>query len=212
MGAIGRFFSWSVRQLVLALLVAVAGVAGLGLWAGLRDPAGFEARRTELVRALTAETVRLRAALAGAETRMAATRVEIAAQQDRAAQAAKVARDLAELNSGLNRLTASFAQVRENDERLARMKQMSADSLVRVADLQENLQRTQWEKDGLEIALARARRQRTAAEADTPLLHYARAGWNSGGRMVLGVAALVVFGPSLWRRFRRARRGVAERG
>src|SRR5882757_3230135 len=120
MGALGRFFSWLVQKLTFALVLAVLAVAGLGLWIYLRDQVDFDVRRLEIVRALTGETTKLKAALGDVEARMTATKAEIAAQKDRAAQSAKVAADIDALNSGLNRLTTDSAQVRENDARVVR--------------------------------------------------------------------------------------------
>jgi hypothetical protein len=202
MGAIGRFFSWSVQKLVFGLLLAVLGVAGLGLWVYLRDQVGFDVRRLELVRALTGETAQLKAALSDVEARMAATRVEIAAQQERAVQSGKVAREIDDLNSGLSRLTTDSAQVRENDERIARLRKMETDSLKRGQELQETLKRTQWEKDGLEIALGRMQLQLKAVEENkSKVLHYAREAWQKYGPAVLLALGLYFFGPPLGRIF-----------
>ena len=202
MGALGRFFSWLVQKLTFALALAVLAVAGLGLWIYLRDQVDFDVRRLEIVRALTGETTKLKAALGDVEGRMTATRAEIAAQKERAAQSAKVARDVDELNSGLNRLTTDAAQVRENDARVARMKQMETDALRRANDLELVLKRTQWEKDGLEIALGRMELQLKSAEASkSKILHYAREAWAKYGPHVLLLVALYFLGPSLGRIF-----------
>jgi hypothetical protein len=202
MGAIGRFFSWSGQKLVFGLLFAGLGVAGLGLWVYLRDEVGFDVRRMEVVRALTGETAKLHAALSDVEARLAATRTEVTALQERAAQAAKVAREIESLNSGLNRLTTDSAQVRENEERLARMRKMEADSLQRVLELQESLKRTQWEKDGLEIALGRMQVQlRAVEEQKSKVLHYARETWARYGTTVLLALTLYFLGPPLGRIF-----------
>src|SRR2546430_10362319 len=105
MGTLGRFISWLSHKLIFGAILAVAGVAGFGFWVYLRDQVDFDVRRLEIVRALTGETAKLKAALSDVETRMVAARTEIAAQQERAVQAAKVARDLESLSGGLNRLT-----------------------------------------------------------------------------------------------------------
>ncbi|MDB6115113.1 MAG: hypothetical protein JWQ62_2058 [Lacunisphaera sp.] len=202
MGALGRFFSWLVQKLTFALVLAVLAVAGLGLWIFLRDQVDFDVRRLEIVRALTGESTKLRAALGDVGARMTATRAEIAAQQERAAQSAKVARDVDALNSGFNRLTTDSAQVRENDARVARMKQMETDALKRVNELELSLKRTQWEKDGLEIALGRMEVQLKSAEAGkSKVLHYAREAWAKYGTHVLLLVGLYFLGPSLGRIF-----------
>lgn len=202
MGALGRFTSWLTHKLIFGAVLAVVGLAGFGFWVYLRDQVDFDVRRLEIVRALTGETGKLKAALSDVETRMTAARAEITAQQDRAAQAAKVARDLESLSGGLNRLTIDSAQLKENDERLARMKQMEADSLKRVAQLQDGLKRTQWEKDGLEIALGRMQGQlKSVEENKSKVLHYVREAWAQNGPYVLLIVGLYFLGPPLGRVF-----------
>jgi hypothetical protein len=200
MGTLSRFISWLTHKLIFALALAVLGLAGFGFWVYFRDQVDFDVRRLEIVRALTGETTKLRAAVADVDARMAAMRTGIAAQQDRAAQAARVARELDAQTSGLNRLTADSAQLRENEERLARMRQMQADSVKRVTELQENLKRAQWEKDGLEIALGRMELQLKSAEANkSKLVHYVRETWAQHGPYVLLIVGLYFFGPPLGR-------------
>jgi hypothetical protein len=104
------------------------------------------------------------------------------------------------LGSGLNRLTTDAAQVRENDERLARMKAMATDSRQRVVDLGQDLVRLQWEKDGVEIALEQnQQRIKTATADDSKLLHYLRQDWTTHGWLVLGVFVVALLAPALWR-------------
>lgn len=198
-----RFVWWLLQRLALALLLAGLALGGLGLWTFLRDGGDFPTRRQKQVRALTAEAGDLKSALGEIGTRMAAIRTEIAAQKERAEQAAKVGRQLDELSSGFNRLTTAAAQLQENKERLARMQQMMANSLQRAAELEQSLVRNQWEKDGLEIALARKQQELGAVLADnSKLRHYARATWAAYGRWVLLAVAVVALGPVFWRRRR----------
>lgn len=202
MGTFARIVSWLSHKLMFAAALAVVGLAGFGFWAYLRDQVDFDLRRLEIIRALTGETAKLRAALSDVEARMTAARAEIAAQQERAVQAAQVARQLESLNSGLNRLTTDSAQVRENDERLARMRQMEVEARERAVDLAESLKRTQWEKDGLEIALGRMQLQlKSAEENKSKVLHYVREAWAKHGPYVLLMVGLYFLGPPLARVF-----------
>src|SRR4051812_30809090 len=132
MGTFGRFISWLSHRVVFGVLLAGLALAGLGFWVYLRDQVDFDLRRLEIVRALTGETAKLRAALSDVEQRMAGMRVEITTQQERAAQAAKVARELDGLGGGLSRLTGDPVQLKENEGRLARMQQMEKDALKRI--------------------------------------------------------------------------------
>ncbi len=200
MGTFGRFFSWLTHQLIFALALGVLGLAGFGCWVYFRDQVDFDFRRLELVRALTGETTKLRAALADVEARRAAMRIEMTAQQDRAAQAGRVIRELEAQTSGLSRLTTDGAQLRENDERLARMRQMQADALKRVTQVEESLKRSQWEKDGLEIALGRMEVQLKFAETHkSKVMHYVREAWDRHGPYVLLIIGLYFLGPPLGR-------------
>jgi len=200
MGTFARIISWLSHKLIFGAVLAVVALAGLGFWVYFRDQVDFDLRRLEIVRALTGETAKLRAALSDVEARMAAMRVEAAAQQERAAQAAKVANELEILGGGLNRLTTDSAQLRENDERLARMRQMQAESLKKTAELQDNLKRTQWEKDGLEIALGRMQLQlKSAEENKSKVVHYVREAWHKHGPYVLLIVGLYFLGPPLAR-------------
>lgn len=200
MGAFGRFISWLTHKLIFALALGVLGLACFGFWVYFRDQVDFDLRRLEIVRALTGETAKLRAAVSDVDARMAAMRTEIAAQQDRATQAGKVARELENQTSGLNRLTTDGAQLRENDERLVRMRQMQTDSNKRVTELQESLKRTQWEKDGLEIALGRMEVQLKTAEANkSKVVHYVKEAWAKHGPYVLLIVGLYFLGPPIGR-------------
>ena len=205
MGKPSRFVWWLVQKLAFALLLAGLMLTGLALWIFQRDQVDFDGRRQELVRALTAETGGLKAALGEVETRLASIRVEIAAQKERAEQAAKVGRQLDEFSTGLNRLTTAAAQLQENKERLARMQQMMANSLQRAAELEQTLVKTQGEKDGLEIALERKQQELSTVFAnDSKMMHYARETWSAYGRWVLLAVAVVMIGPVFWQR-RKAR-------
>jgi hypothetical protein len=190
------------RQLTFALVLGALGLGAFGCWVYVRDEVDFDVRRLEIVRALTGETAKLRAALADVEARMANLRTEITAQQDRAAQAGKVVQELETQTTGFNRLTADSAQYRENLERLARMRQMQIDSLKRAVELQETLKRTQWEKDGLEIALGRMEVQLKTVEANkSKIVHYLREAWDRHGPKVILIIALYFLGPPLARIF-----------
>jgi hypothetical protein len=202
MGSIGRIFSWVAQKLVFALLLAVLGVTGLGLWIFLRDQVDFDVRRLEIVRALTGETAKLQAALADVDARMAATRVEIATQKDRAAQAAKVTRELNALAGPFSRLTTESSQYQENQERLTRLAELENTALRRAIDLEQGLKRTQWERDGLEIALGRMQVQLKATEENkSRVLHYAREARDKYGRQLLLLVGLYFLGPPLGRIF-----------
>ncbi len=200
MGALARFLSWCVQKLTFGLLLLVLGLTGFGLWLYLRDNVDFDLRRQDLIRALTGETGKLREALKDVQVRMDGMKVDAARNEQRAAEAARLAAELDALNSGLNRLTTPGEQVKLNEERLARLRQAEKEARGQVAALREALKRAQWEKDGLEIALGKLEVQLQAAERQkSRVLHYAHAAWDRFGKHVLLVVAVWFLGPPLAR-------------
>ncbi|MBI2515341.1 MAG: hypothetical protein HYV95_00340 [Opitutae bacterium] len=195
-----RFLSWLLQKLTFAVLLAGLGLTAFGLWVFLRDNLDFDLRRSELVRALTGESRRIDAAMADVEARMTAMRTEYAALEERAKQAARVAHEVESQSGGLSRLTGDGAQLRENDERLARLRQMESDAKTRLTELHEQLTRAQWEKDGLGIAQGRMKAQlKQAEEQKSRILHYAREAWDKYGWHVLVLVGLYFLGPPLGR-------------
>ncbi len=200
MGILARILSWSLRQLTFAVMLVAAGVLGFAVWIYLRDDIQFEQRRVELARALTGQRAQMKAALADAEARQAALRAEIGTQERRAQEAARLARELAELSGGLNRLTTPADQLRLNEERLARLRATEAEARQRAAELQQQVVRTQWEKEGLENALGRLEHQLAVVDAQkSRLIDFAREAWARFGRPAMLAAAVFLVGPPLAR-------------
>ena len=198
-----RLFSWLLKKFLLAAVLTGAVLAALGWWLFRAEGGGtFEQHQQQARRTLQAELAKNRDALAAVEAKIALQPSAIAAQELRARQAAKVAQELDDLGSGLNRLTTDGAQVKENEARQTRLKQMEADATGRVGELKQELVRAQWEKDGLEIARDRTLGQLRAADANqSPAKHYALVAWDRFGDLVLWGVALVVFGPTAVRFF-----------
>ncbi len=200
MEALLRILSWLLKKLTFGVLLLVLAVAVLALRAFVRDRGDFDLRRNETLRALTGEVKKLEAVLADVEARMADLGVQISAAEARAVESRRLAVEIADQTGGMKRLTMDAAQLKENDARVARLKQMEADSKARIVELRERLTRTQWEKDGLEIALGRMRGQVAAVEAQkSKVEHYARTAWEKYGRQVLALVAVYFLGPILWR-------------
>lgn len=200
MQALARLMTWLLKKLTFGVLLLVAGVACFGLWIFVRDNVDLDLRRSELLRALAGEARKIEAAVADVEARMAQLRTEVAAQERRAVDASRVAREVEVQSSGFGRITLSSEQLAENNARLERMRRMEADSRKRIIELEDLLTRAQWEKDGLQIALGRValRRDEVAAEV-SKVEHYAREAWNRYGRHVVAVVLVYFLGPPLWR-------------
>ena len=206
MSMFGQFFSWLLKRLLRALLVAGLGLTALAWWQQQKDGADFaQARETELQK-LGREVSKLQADLTAVQQRITAGLATVAAEELRARQAAKIAKELDELNSGLSRLTTDGAQVKENDERLARLKQMEADADSHAADTRQALTRDQWAKDGAELALTQAQEKYSAMQKDDSApLHYLRLAWERYGQLVLAAVGVIFFGPPVVRFLRSSR-------
>lgn len=197
---------WPVRKLAFAAVLTGLGLAGVALWIFNHEAGDFEDAHRAAVRKTESENAALKAAIADADRRMATARTEIASRRLRADQAAKVARELEELSGGLNRITTDSAQLKENDERLLRMKQMEAESRKRADDLEQGLIRIQWEKDGIEIALEKNKTQLAAVVAEESLWeHYLRRAWDEYGKAVLVGVVILMLLPPVWKLWRFSR-------
>ena len=206
MSSLRSFLFWPIRKLAFAALLAGLGLAGVALWIFNHEGNDFETSHRVAVGKTEAENATLKAAVADADRRMASTRTEIASRRLRADQAAKVAHELDELSSGMSRITTDSAQLKENDERLVRMKQMEADSRKRAGDLEQALVRFQWEKDGIEIALEKNQTQLAAVVAEGSVWeYYFRRAWEEYGKAVLAGVVIVMLLPSLWKLWRFSR-------
>lgn len=200
MGIVTRILSWLVRQLTFGVVLVAAGVLGFAAWIYLRDDIQFEQRRLELARALNGQRTQMLAARADAEARQAALRQEIAAQENRAAEAARLIRELTDLNGGVNRLTTPADQARLNQERLTRLRATETEARQRVAELQQQAGRTQWELEGLVNALGRLEAQLATVETQkSRLIDFAREAWERYGWPVVIAALVWMLGPPLAR-------------
>ena len=200
MGALAKFVSWGLRKLTFGFLLAVAGLAALGLWLYVREHVDFEQVRLETVRHLTGQTARIRAALHDVEVRTDGMKADLGRQEDRGREATRLREDLERENSGLSRLTTSGDQIRLNEERMARLRQIEAETKARAGELRDLITRAQWEQDGLRVALGKTETQLRAAEAQTSqAMHYARQAWERYGRHVLLVVLIWFLGPPLAR-------------
>lgn len=206
MGRSGRFLTWLLKRLILAALLVGLALLAMAGWLQQQDGPAFAAVRQTELQNLAREIAKLQADLTALQRRIAAGLATVAAEELRARQAAKIAKKLDELNSGLSRLTTAGAQVKENDERLARLKQMETDSDKRAAESRQALTRDQWAKDGAELALARAQEKYAATQKDDSApLHYLRLAWDGYGQLVVAAVGIVFFGPPVVRFLRSSR-------
>lgn len=200
MGVLVRFFSWGLRKLTFGFVLVVAGLAGFGLWLYVREHVDLEQLRQDTIRQLTGENERIRAALLDVENRLEAMRTEAQRQQDRVREAGRLREGLEAETRGLARLTKPSDQLAFNEKRIARLRDLESQARAEEARLQEQITRTQWERDGLKVALGRLEVRLQQAEAKkSELVHYATTVWERYGRHVVLVVVVWFFGPPLLR-------------
>lgn len=182
-----KFFRWILQKFAAGALIIVLGLAGCGLWLYLRDNVGFEQWRQDTVRLITGERTKLKAALSDVEARRTTLAQEIAADQERVRQADKVIADLKGLESTWDRYLGNREQQKQYDDRLASVTALRQSLLDEMARKQEQYARSQWERDGLEIALGKLDLQLKSVEQKrSVVLHYLDRAWNAEvGRGVL---------------------------
>ena len=200
MGVLARFFSWGLRKLTFGFVLVVAGLAGFGLWLYVREHVDLEQLREDTLRQLTGENERIRTALQDVEVRLDGMSADLRRQQDRGREAARLRDDLEAENRGLARIVTSAEQIKLNDDRIARLKEIESQAGTEEARLRDLIMRTQWERDGLRVALGRLEGKIRQAEAKkSELVHYADEAWRRYGRKVVAVVLIWFLGPPLLR-------------
>lgn len=193
-----RFIQWLAQKLATGVLIAVLGLAACGLWMFLKDNVDFDAVRRQFLAELNGQRQHFRVVLDDANKRMAAMQAELAKQQARAQTADRVIAELHELQSIWARFFGDSAQQRAYAEQLGRMQQIRHAAEAKTVDLQQQIVRTQWEKDGLEIALGKLdRRIRTAEANQSRVVHYLLLAWDRTKWYVAAALGLFFLGPTL---------------
>lgn len=200
MGTIVRILSWILQKLTFGFLLMVIGILGFGLWLYLRDNVNFDRARQETLRTLSGEARQIKAALGDVELRLVAMNADLAHWEKRASEAARLTEELEAQNRGLNRLTTSADQQKLNEARLVRLRTMENQARAGAEEIRTKITRTQWERDGLQIALGRSADQlRLAEQQQSKILHYARSAWASYGLQVSIGVVIWFLGPPLAR-------------
>lgn len=200
MGALARFVSWLLQKLTLSVALLIVGVAGFALWIFLREHVDLDLRRQELVRVLNGQNRQIRSALDGVELRIAEMQASLVRHEQRAREAARIATDIAAMNSGLNRLGTSNEQLRRNEERIVSLRELEAEARREAATVRESLTRAEWERDGLKIALGRLDARLREAEAQkSRVVEYAREAWARYGLYLVTIVLLWLIAPPLGR-------------
>lgn len=190
------------RRLGLALGIIALAVGARLVWTLVGEETLREGERRARVEAGRQEEGRLlawRAELAG---RLAATRRDVAEQQERLRRAARVLAALEEAGGWWQRWFGDPAQVATNAERRRRMEELQADTRRRIAVTEALLGQLAGEDSRAEQALGRVRRELAAAEAgQSPFWRRLESAWHAVRGPVAVTLALVFAGPTLWALF-----------
>ena len=190
------------RRLGLALAIIALAVGLRLVWTLAGEETLREGERRARVESGRQEESRLlawRAELAG---RLAATRRELAEQQERLRRAARVLAALEEAGGWWQRWFGDPAQAATNAERRRRMEEMQADTRRRMVVTEAFLGQLTGEDGQAEQALARVRRELAVAEAgQSPFWRRLEAAWHAVRLPVALTLTLLFAGPTLWALF-----------
>jgi len=193
-----KFFRWLFQKLAAAVLMVVLALAAYGLWLFLRDNVDFDLHRHEVVRALTGERTHVHEAIVDVDKRLESIALKISAEKEKIRQTEKVIAKLKALESMWDRLIGNPAQQAANAAQRTKMEAMHAETVVKVADLRVQYDRTTWERDGLEVALGRLEKQIVKVEQQrSKVTHYVMEAWERTRWWLAGALALYFFGPTL---------------
>ncbi len=197
-----RLAKWLVQKLAAGVLIVVLGLAAYGLWLFLRDNVDFDAVRRQFLSELNGERQHTRAALDDTNKRMAAMQAGLAQQQGRAQMAGRAIHELEQMRSMWASLFGDREQQQTYSVQLEHMEQVKHAADERAVELQQELVRAQWEKDGLEIALGKLDKRISLAEANqSRVVHYLLLAWDKTKWYVAAALGLYFLGPTLGKIF-----------
>jgi hypothetical protein len=194
-----RFAGWLAQKLAVAALIVGLGLAAYGLWMFVREQGDFNLQRDAFIRELTHKRDQLAEAKAGVGKRLSELQAGIEVQRERVKRAQKVIDLLSDMESWWDRLWGNPPQQKANAEQLKHMEELKAGALGKLTEFTKALTQTRWEKDGIEIELARINGEIVTIEASkSKVAHYLHAAWYEGKWYVALALGSYFFGPTLW--------------
>lgn len=195
----------AAEKAVIVALVAALLLAGAAAYFFANDAQslGTEAR-------WRAELTRLDEQKDETQRQIEALEIEIPPEKERVVRSENVVKQLRQLKSTWGWLGVNRAQERANAERLEKMEAFHADAVAKLTELQQELRRLRWARDGYEIERDRLAAKLAAEEARKASLGHlwSRVWQRMRGWLLLGAAVyligLVVM-PVWWRRRNRGR-------
>ena len=127
---------WTLQKFAGGVLIVGLALAAGGVWLYLKDNVDIAVWQEDLVRTISGEQAKIRAAMADVNQRLGRLAAEIAAAEERTKTADKVIARLKELESTWDRLVGNRAQQKANAEQLEKMTRLrtaSAEKKQRLA-------------------------------------------------------------------------------
>jgi hypothetical protein len=199
---LSKLGSWLLQKLAIGVLIVVLGLAAYGLWLFVNDQLHYDERKSVQLQELVAERDRLGAARAEIEKRFAAFQADLKLQQDRAHRAEKIIETLRSLESWWERWFGNREQQEINARNLAQTERMRSETARKIQELQQELTRISWDRDGAELALGRVEREIRLTEARrSPFTFYLQRAWDASKWYVVTALLLYFFGPTVGKVF-----------
>lgn len=198
-GMLLKLALWLLQKLAAAAVIVLLALAAYGVWLYWQEQGAFEAQRIESLQRAIAERDELIAAKAAIEQRVAALAADIKNQKKRAQKAAEIVATLRSLESWWDRWLGNSEQQSANAGQMKRMEALKSDAAARVSELQHAIAQTDWEKDGIELALNRVNTQVATLEAGrSRARYYVALAWEKTRWWVAVALAAYFCGPTLW--------------
>lgn len=174
-----KFVRWIFEKFAAAVLIIALGLGACGLWLFLKDNVSFDQWRRDLLREISGDRAKVIAAMSDVRHRMARFELDIATEQERVKQADKIIAELRDLESTWDKYVGNPAQQKANAEQMEKITALRTASTAKIQQLKEQLTRTTWERDGLQIALEKVEaRRKMVEEQQSRVMHYLERTWN----------------------------------
>ena len=173
-----RSTAWFLRKVLAAVVIVSLALVTYAVYLFLHDTTDLDATRAQRIAILSHRQETLLAERTEVEGRIESLRVKLSIEQERADRAGRVIDTLESLRSRWERWFGNAAQQRNNDEQIARMKNVQSDARQVVLQLQRSITQAAWEREGLEVAIEPVERELTALQkVHSPALHYLNTAW-----------------------------------
>jgi hypothetical protein len=189
------------QKLAVSLIIVALVLAAGGLWVFWRDRVNLSAAKPQFIAGLKSNRQQTAAALDDVNRHRAEMQAELAQQQSREQMTDKAIAGVRKLQSWWDGWFGDREKQRVYAGQLARDEQLKHDAEAREVELVQELRRTRWEKDGLEIELSQLDRRIHAAETNqSRFVGYLVLAWDKVKWYAVAALGLYLLGPALGKR------------